>query len=68
MEVKPTKHSAVLSRISRANYGVAYTIAYDEKLHGTNSFHPDDFLWCKRELKWKVENQMRWYLRKVRIK
>ncbi|KZL87999.1 hsp70 family chaperone [Colletotrichum incanum] len=55
--LSPGLSVSVRSRSARASYGTTFSIKFDKK-HSAGSK-----MWCKDEQKWKVYNQMDWFLK-----
>ena len=60
-EIKSQTQSLVVSRVSRINYGILFTAPFDEEKHDER-----DRVWDEDELRWRANNQMDWYLKKVK--
>ncbi|KAI9149948.1 Heat shock 70 kDa protein 12B [Paramyrothecium foliicola] len=50
---------AVTSTVARASYGTTYRTPFDNAIHVQ-----EDKVWDERELIWKAENQVKWFIKK----
>ena len=60
-EPESVKRSLIVARVSRWSYGIVFTSPWDATKHD-----PQDKFWDAQELKHKADNQMEWYLARVR--
>lgn len=51
---------AVTSTIARASYGITFRADFDDNTHLR-----EDKTWDEYELRWKANNQITWFLKKV---